>query len=339
MGVAPEGRGLIAGYPIGDQAVLVGISLFICITVCALAMEAAVLFTPAFLFLFPRIVTGFPALTVNEAIGLSLFVEFFGYTSSVSGYWYRNQIDFNAAARILLITVPLAIVARAVSYALPSNGSLLLFGGLLVVLAGVLYVSHEHGGTRACMLCGDSLALMDGRVEYCCDEQADGIGITDGGQPDYMPRTTMRNRENEGTELRFDVLDKGLKAIAGVLAGLLGIAVGELTNTFLTVRKRLPVQLAVGTAAFALHLTILGALLANVAFLYVDVPGVRTGDLVVPFGVGATLAPTVVVGGQIGSLINSKLPERVALRVLIGAYLLTGLFVVGRILLLGGASH
>jgi hypothetical protein len=35
-------------------------------------------------------VAGFPALGVNEAIGLSLFVEFFGYTSSVSGYWYRE---------------------------------------------------------------------------------------------------------------------------------------------------------------------------------------------------------------------------------------------------------
>lgn len=329
---------MIAGYPPADLLVLVCVSLVICVTVCALAMEAAVLFTPAFLYLFPGVVTGFPSLTVNEAIGLALFVEFFGYTSSVSGYWYRNQIDFNAAAKILVITVPLAVAARAGSYVVPSQGLLLLFGGLLVVLSAVLYYSHEHGGTRACMLCGDTLAIMEGRVEYCCNAQAEGTGVTDGGQPDYMPRTTVRSRQNEGTALRFDVLDKGLKAIAGVLAGLLGIAVGELTNTMLTVRKRLPVQLAVGTAAFVLHLTILGALLANVAFLYLPVPGVDTGGLAVPFGVGAVLAPTVVVGGQIGSLINSKLPETIALRVLIGAYLLVGLFVIGRIVLLGGAA-
>ena len=80
---------MILGYPVGDLVLLVGISLLICITVCSPAMEA-VLFTPAFLFIFPRIVAGFPALGVNEAIGLSLFVEFFGYTSSVSGYWYRE---------------------------------------------------------------------------------------------------------------------------------------------------------------------------------------------------------------------------------------------------------
>lgn len=49
---------MLFGYPFGDFVLLVGISLLICITVCTLAMEAAVLFTPAFLFVFPRIVTG-----------------------------------------------------------------------------------------------------------------------------------------------------------------------------------------------------------------------------------------------------------------------------------------
>ena len=43
---------MILGYPVGDLVLLVGISLLICITVCSPAMEA-VLFTPAFLFVFP----------------------------------------------------------------------------------------------------------------------------------------------------------------------------------------------------------------------------------------------------------------------------------------------
>ena len=36
------------------------LELAICITVCTLAMEAAVLFVPAFIFLFPRVMEGFP---------------------------------------------------------------------------------------------------------------------------------------------------------------------------------------------------------------------------------------------------------------------------------------
>jgi uncharacterized membrane protein YfcA len=126
-------------------------------------------------------VAGFPALGVNEAIGLSLFVEFFGYTSSVSGYWYREQIDFNAVARILKITILIAVLARIGSYFVPSNSLLALFGVLLVGLAGVLYYSHEHGGARGCMLCGDTLALKEGKsgAEYCYSTQAAGTGITD----------------------------------------------------------------------------------------------------------------------------------------------------------------
>jgi uncharacterized membrane protein YfcA len=121
---------------------------------------------------------------------------------------------------------------------------------------------------------------------------------------------------------------------------LLGIAVGELTNTMLTVRERLPVQLAVGTAAFVLHVTILAALLANLALLQVQVPGLNTSGFSIPLGVGAILAPTVVVGGQVGSLINAKMSEETAIRVMIVAYTLVGLFVLGRILVLGGgAAH
>jgi len=330
------------GYPLGDLTLLVGVSLLICITVCTLAMEAAVLFTPAFLFMFPRLVTGFPLLTVNEAIGLALFVEFFGYTSSVSGYWFREQIDFNAAARILTLTIPTAVLARVGSYFVPSSSLLALFGVLLVGLAGVLYYSHEHGGARGCMLCGDTLALKEGKsdAEYCCSTQARGTGITDGGQPDYAPRTTFSRRETDGEPLVFDLADKAIKGLAGVLAGLLGIAVGEITNTMLTVRKRLPVQLAVGTAAFVLHVTILAALLTNLVILRVQPPGLDAGGFAIPLGVGAILAPTVIVGGQVGSLINAKMSEETAIRVMIVAYLLVGLFVLGRILVLGGgATH
>ena len=107
---------MLFGFPIADLAIFVGISLFICITVCTLAMEAAVLFVPAFLFLFPRMIEGFPQITPNEAIGLAITVEFFGYTSSVLGYWFRNQVDVRLGLRILAITVPLAIIARIAAF-------------------------------------------------------------------------------------------------------------------------------------------------------------------------------------------------------------------------------
>lgn len=91
------------------------------------------------------LVPGFPQIAVNAAIGLALFVELFGYSSLVAAYWYRHQIDFNIAAKLLVITVPVAAVARAGSYYVPSNVLMAGFGVLLVVLAIVLYEAHEHG--------------------------------------------------------------------------------------------------------------------------------------------------------------------------------------------------
>ena len=99
---------MILGFETFDFFVFIVISLLICITLCTLAMEASVLFLPAFLFLFPFIITNFPDVTPNEAIGLAITIEFFGYTSSVTGYWLRGQVDFRLAMRVLAITVPLA---------------------------------------------------------------------------------------------------------------------------------------------------------------------------------------------------------------------------------------
>ena len=107
---------MLFGFEVPDLTIFILISLLICITVCSLAMEAAVLFVPAFIFLFPRIVSGFPSVTPNEAIGLAITVEFFGYSSSVLGYWFRNQVDIRLGLRLLAITVPFAVLARVLAF-------------------------------------------------------------------------------------------------------------------------------------------------------------------------------------------------------------------------------
>lgn len=103
---------MILRFELTELVLFLGISLGICITVCALAMEPAVLFTPSFLFVFPVLFPSFPVLTPNEAIGLAFIVEIFGYTSSVTGYWYRGQIDVSTAQTMVLVTIPLAVIGR-----------------------------------------------------------------------------------------------------------------------------------------------------------------------------------------------------------------------------------
>lgn len=306
------------GFTWTGLAVLVVLSFLICVTVNSLAMEAAVLFTPAFLYVFPVLVPGFPDdLGINGAIGLALFVEFFGYSSSVSGYWFREQIDFTVARQFLMVSVPFAVVARIGGFLAPPDLLKFLFGGLLLALAFVLFEAH-HLGREVVFRARDLVpgGLADGAVAH-----------------DYESRTRFRDTATDGG-FGLTRLDRGVVAAGGTMAGLVGIGIGELSNTLLTVRKRIPVDVATGTSALVLHLTVLSALVTNLVWLQFAPASFHVEEYAIPFGIGLILAPVVVVGGQTGAFINSRLTERTTLRVLMAAYTLVGLFVMGRILLL-----
>ena len=316
---------MLFGIPPVDLVVLVVLAFLIATTVNTFAMEAAVLFVPAFLYVFPRVVEGFPSVGVNAAIGLALFVELFGYSSSVTAYWFREQIDFHTAKKVLAITVPVAVVARVGSYLAPSSLLMLLFGGLLLALTLVMYESHEHGPSVLGRLLEMPVA-----------------GLSGSDVPDsYRPQTRLLadgGTAEGGTRdgLDFDAVDRAVVAVGGALAGLVGIAVGELTQTLLTVRKRFPVQLSTGTSAFVLHLTIVSALVTNVALLRY-VPSIAGEGFTVPFRVGSLVAVGCLFGGQMGAYLNSRLSEDAVLKMLMVAYFLVGVLVTVRTLFLGAA--
>lgn len=301
---------MILGFAPADLALFIAISLTICVAVCTLAMEASVLFVPAFLFLFPHITGGFPEVEPNEAIGLAITVEFFGYTSSVTGYWLRRQVDFRIAAKLLTFTAPLAIAGRLASYFVPSHGLLIVFGLLLLGLAAVLYRAYRNGPKHTCLLCGDSLAMRK-------MEEAQGVRAAE---------------RASGTGFPLNRLDRVIAGSAGAFAGLVGIAIGEISNTFLTVRKQVPIKLSTGTSALVLHLTILAALVTNLLLLKAGPAFVQAEEIAIPWRIAGILAPVVVAGGQIGSFLNHRLSERALLRSLLAAYPTIGLFVLARAL-------
>ena len=294
---------MILGFGPLELLIIIAIGLVICTTVCALSMEAAVLFTPAFLFVFPALMAGFPRIDPNEAIGLAITIELFGYTSSVSGYWFRRQIDFAIAGQALALTIPTAILARFASYFVPAQGLLFAFGFLLLALAAILYHAHRH-------------------------PKADPT--------DYSPRVYLFERSNPGSGggFRPNGLERLILGTAGTLGGLVGIAIGEISNTFLTVRRRIPVKISTGTSALILHVTILSALAANLIVLELAPVPFQAEEITIPWRVAAVLAPVVVVGGQLGARLNHQLPDRLIVQALITMYALVGGFVLGRTFLI-----
>ncbi|MFB6163583.1 MAG: TSUP family transporter [Haloarculaceae archaeon] len=339
------------GVPPVGLVMLVLLGFTIATIVNTFAMEAAVLFTPAFLFVFPRVVPGFPALEINAAIGLALFVELFGYSSSVIAYWFRHQIDFNIAAKLLVLTVPVAMLARAGSYYVPSGVLMLGFGALLVLLAVVLYESHEHGPSIVDTVAEKpelSLAAVlateyEPRTRVLSDTHeaaetppGDAMGGPATSEEERPTGTTLMGDGADGTVFHLEAIDVGISVLGGLLAGFIGIAIGELTQAMLTMRRRVPLKLSTGTSALVLHLTIVSALVSNIALL-TFAPSITGEGFTVPFGVGSFVALGCLFGGQAGAYLNNRLSESTVMAMLIAVYLLVGMLVLVRTLFLGAA--
>jgi uncharacterized membrane protein YfcA len=248
--------------------------------------------------------------TPNEAIGLAITIEFFGYTSSVTGYWLRGQVDFRLGMRVLAITVPLAIIGRLVAYFVPGNGLLLVFGLVLLALAFIIFREYQGDIRHTCLLCGDSLVAM--RYESAATPAAADTG----------------KRKRPRFNVAFDTMDRGILSIGGAFGGFVGVAIGEIANTFLSIRKRVPIKVATGTAALVLHITILSALATNVIIIYGDIELFDAKEIEIPWMIAFILAPVVIVGGQIGSYINSKISDRALIRALMTAYTVIGVWVL-----------
>lgn len=273
----------------GEILIIIVVSLCICTLATSLAMESATLFVPTFLLAFPVLLPSFPTLGPNEAIGLTLAVMFFGQTSTVSGYWFREQINFVMARLVLLLTVPLAVISRVLSYWVPDSFLLIVFAGLLFALAGIVY--------------------REQRVDH-------HASLPDGGLTEAIPR--------------LDLFDRITFGFAGACAGLVSFGIGEIANITLFKRHGLTIQDSTGTSTIILYLTLLPAMITNVVIVEMGVFG-DTG-VTIPWAIAIIVAPVVLVGGQLGAFINSRLLERTALRMLTVVYVFVGLVTTVRLI-------
>lgn len=358
---------------------LVLLGFTIATVVNTFAMEAAVLFTPAFLYVFPILVPGFPGLSANAAIGLALFVELFGYSSSVAAYWYRHQIDFNIAKKILVLSVPAAIFARSISYFIPSKLLMVGFGLLLTVLAVILYEAHEHGPSLMKIFqkrpefnmpegleekVGSGMRAVDNLAERpeasllsvlhedyeaqtrltedVSDAEENPPSSSMGGaadrEEDRANGKAVIGDESDKQSFHLELPDAVISVLGGTLAGLVGIAIGELTQALLTLRKRVPLKLSTGTSALILHLTVVSALVTNILLLRFA-PGLTGEGFSVPFNIGIFVATGCFFGGQAGAYLNNKLSEEKIMAMLISVYFLVGIFVTVKTLFLGAGAH
>jgi uncharacterized membrane protein YfcA len=263
------------------------VSLIIAITANTLAIEGAVIFTPAFLLLFPAVSGDFPELTANEAIGVSLLIMFFGTASASLGYVRQQVVDFRLAAKLLVITLPLAVLSRSVAFLVPPLLLFIVFGAVLFLLACIVL--------RSIMMHGKSNSgTVDAKNRSDIDAASDVL------ETELVTRDGRKYRYSA----RFNWLDLGLTGAGGLLVGLIGVGVGALVNTTLIIRHGLPVRIAVATTVIVVSATVLAGSMANLVMASL------TGQAVAfEWSLVIMAVPGVIVGGQIAPHIAARCSE------------------------------
>ncbi|MDA0770576.1 MAG: hypothetical protein BZY79_03085 [SAR202 cluster bacterium Casp-Chloro-G4] len=266
-------------------------SLGIAITANTLAMEGAVMFAPAFLLLFPALSGTFPQLTPNEAIGVSLLIMFFGTASASMGYVRQRVVDFRLAARLLIITIPCAILARSVSFLIPSWLLFIVFGSVLLLLAFTVLRSIivRRGTERNINRPGVASTVAS---PLASRENANSeIMARDGRKYSYLARFNWRDRAYTGA--------------GGALVGLIGVGVGAIVTTTLIVRHDMPARVAVATTVIVVSATVLAGSLTHLV-----VASVSGSTVAFEWTLVILAVPGVIIGGQIAPHISARCPER-----------------------------
>jgi len=126
--------------------------------------------------------------------------------------------------------------------------------------------------------------------------------------PKKIATTTLVTREGE--EISYTVCNKAeggiLGGIGALFIGMISTGLGEMNGYFLLQRCKVPSRVSIATSVFIVSITALVASISHfVGFLSA---GPDTLSLV--YSIVIFTIPGVIIGGQIGPLLASRIPQR-----------------------------
>ncbi len=247
----------------------------------------AALFTPFFIIALPLLGPQYPLDSVFAAIGAALFIELFGFTSGFVGYLRRGLIHFPTAARVLVVAAPVAVAGSIIASRVPAIALRSAYAALMLVLA---------------------IQLWRPRQQVKCRPE---VGMQDPGR-----LIDASGAEHELIHLR-NARTRTVTGIGALLTGLTSVGIGEVTMSQLTRVSKYPLAVAAGTSVLVVIATVAVASITHIAAL-TQHGGVES----IPWTLLVWAAPGVVLGGQIGSRLQGKIPESIMERGIAATFLL-----------------
>ena len=275
------------------------ISILIATVAMASGVGGATFFSPLFI-----LALGFPP---DVAIGIGLITEVFGFASGLYAYARKRLIDYRLGLNLLVATVPAALIGSYVSGSVnPDILKAILGVGLFAVAISFLR-SPDH----------DDVIQLDSAIkaEY-------------GGE-----KTQTQLVTSEGEEIRYTVCNRNqgrlISGIGGLFVGLISTGLGEMNGYFLLQRCRVPSKVSVATSVFVVAVTVLFASTAH--FFQFMQAGSDVLQLVL--NVVIFTVPGVIIGGQLGTIVASRISQRTMETAVAILFILVAALTLGEVIL------
>ena len=273
-------------------------AILVATTAMLSGIGGAALFTPIFLIIFPLLGAGYPLESAIAAIGAALLTQTFGFASGFIGYWRKGLIDYRSALPFIAVAVPVAVAGALAAHGV--DGTVLK--GAYAVLMGVLalVMLRRTGGPR---------------------EASNGAAGTGEGSPERRSRTIT---DRGGQTYTYHAPRQGVGAVAtsigAFLTGLVSVGIGEVIMPQLVKRNRVPVAVAAATSVLIVIATAAAASATQVWGLIA-----KGGITAVPWNLVCYTIPGVLIGGQLGPLLQGRVSQTAMVRAIGTLFLFIGL--------------
>ncbi|GAB4278474.1 MAG: sulfite exporter TauE/SafE family protein [Candidatus Promineifilaceae bacterium] len=275
------------------------ISILIATVAMASGVGGATFFSPLFI-----LALGFPP---DVAIGIGLITEVFGFASGLYAYARKRLIDYRLGLNLLIATIPAALIGTFMGGSVnPDILKAILGVGLFAVAVSFLRAPAH-----------DDVARLDNAIqkEYG-GEKAETYLIT-----------------SDGEEIRYTVCNRAqgrlISGIGGLFVGLISTGLGEMNGYFLLQRCRVPSKVSVATSVFVVAVTVLFASTAH--FFQFTQAGSDVLQLVL--NVVIFTVPGVIIGGQLGTVVASRISQRTMETAVAILFILVGALTLGEVIL------
>ena len=274
------------------------IAIMIATIAMASGVEGATFFTPLFI-----LALGLPA---EIAIGTGLITEVFGFASGLFAYNRKRLIDYKLGLSLLVVTVPMALFGTWAASYVPADILKTILGmGLIAIAVAFLRTPEKKEVER----------LDDAIEEEYGGEKGETCLVT-----------------REGKEICYTVCNRTegrlIAGVGGMFIGMISTGLGELNGYFLLQRCRVPSAVAVATSVFVVAITALVASTGHfIKFVQTGGETLNTVLSLVIFTV-----PGVIIGGQLGPLVASRISQQTLERGLAILFIIVAVFMLGGVI-------